>query len=188
MASAVRRVVTGHRPDGRSAVLFDGDAPNVTRRAAGNTSTLLWVTEETPADLEGAADRAERTIGVPPPVGGSLFRIIELPPGTGAGEHPDNETMLRNLGIAQGVLRGHAPRHPTIHRTHTLDYVVVLEGEVVLLLDEGEVLLRSGEVVVQQGTNHGWVNRGGATCRLAMVFIDAVEPGVIQQLANQGDK
>jgi hypothetical protein len=72
MAKAVRRVVTGHRADGRSTVLIDGPAPNVKRRAAGNASTLLWVTEESPAGISGGADRAAREIGVPPPARGTL--------------------------------------------------------------------------------------------------------------------
>ena len=119
----VRRVVTGHRADGRSTVLLDTPAPNVKQRQAGNASTLLWVTEETPALVGGTADRAAREIGVPPPRCGSVFRIAEFPPRTG-----------------------------------------------------GEVRLGAGDVVVQRGTNHAWINRGDALCRLGMVFIDAEEP------------
>ena len=174
MTKPVRRVVTGHRADGRSTVLIDAAAPNVKQRAAGNGSTLVWVTEETPAGLS-QTDRAAREIGVPPPRRGSIFRVAEFPPGVG-GEVRDHETVLRDFGIGADVKRGHAPRHPAIHRTRSLDYVVVLEGEITLLLDDGDVLLKAGDVVVQQGTNHAWINRGKATCRLAMVFIDAQEP------------
>jgi uncharacterized cupin superfamily protein len=77
------------------------------------------------------------------------------------------------------VKRGHPPRHPAIHRTRSIDYVVVLEGEIDLLLDDRDVRLGAGDVVVQQGTNHAWINRGAATCRLAMVFVDAAEPEVL---------
>lgn len=174
MATPVRRVVTGHRPDGRSTVLLDSAAPNVRQRQAGNASTLLWVTDESPAQL-AAADRAAREIGVPPPRRGSIFRLAEFPPGVG-GEVRDNETVLRDFGIGADVARGHPPRHPAIHRTRTVDYVVVLEGEIDLLLDDGDVRLKAGDVVVQQGSNHAWINRGRATCRLAMVFVDAEEP------------
>jgi mannose-6-phosphate isomerase-like protein (cupin superfamily) len=174
MAKPVRRVVTGHRADGRSAVLIDSAAPNVKQRAAGNGSTLLWVTDESPARLSDA-DRAAREIGVPPPRRGSIFRLAEFPPGVG-GEVRDNEAVLRDFGIGADVARGHAPRHPAIHRTRSVDYVTVLEGEIHLLLDDGEVHLKAGDVVVQQGTNHAWINRGSATCRLAMVFMDAEEP------------
>jgi mannose-6-phosphate isomerase-like protein (cupin superfamily) len=175
MAKAVRRIVTGHRADGRSTVLMDSAAPNVKQRAAGNGSTLLWVTDESPADVSGATDRAAREIGVPPPPRGSIFRLAEFPPGVG-GEVRDNETVLRDFGIGPDVARGHPPRHPAIHRTRSIDYVVVLEGEIDLLLDDGDVRLKAGDVVVQQGTNHAWINRGAVTCRMAMVFIDAEEP------------
>jgi hypothetical protein len=174
MTRPVRRIVTGHRADGRSTVLMDSAAPNVKQRAAGNGSTLLWVTDETPARLS-ETDRAAREIAVPPPRRGSIFRVAEFPPGVG-GEIRDNETVLRDFGIGPDVARGHPPRHPAIHRTRSLDYIAVLEGEITLLLDDGEVTLVAGDVVVQQGTNHAWINRGAATCRLAMVFIDAEEP------------
>jgi mannose-6-phosphate isomerase-like protein (cupin superfamily) len=156
-------------------VLIDGTAPNVKQRQAGNASTLLWVTEESPADVSGAIDRAAREIGVPPPRRGSIFRLAEFPPGIG-GDVRDNEAVLRDFGIGPDVARGQPPRHPAIHRTRSIDYVVVLEGEIHLLLDEGEVRLQAGDVVVQQATNHAWINKGRATCRLAMVFIDADEP------------
>lgn len=171
----VRRLVTGHRADGRSTVLLDGAAPNVKQRQAGNASTLLWVTDECPAQVSRSGDRAAREIGVPPPARGSIFRIAEFPPGVG-GEVRDNEAVLRDFGIGPDVKPGHPPRHPAIHRTRSLDYVVVLEGEITLLLDDSELTLAAGDVVVQQGTNHAWINRGAATCRLAMVFIDAEEP------------
>ena len=174
MARAVRRLVTGHLSDGRSTVLLDGPAPNVKQRKAGNASTLLWVTDEAPA-ATASGDRAAREIGVPPPRRGTIFRVAEFPPGVG-GEVRDNETMLHDFGIGADVKRGHPPRHPTIHRTRSVDYVVVLEGEIDLLLDDRDVHLGAGDVVVQQGTNHAWINRGAATCRLAMVFVDAEEP------------
>src|SRR5881394_19902 len=174
MARAVRRLVTGHLGDGRSTVLLDGPAPNVKQRKAGNASTLLWVTDEAPA-ATASGDRAARETGVPPPRRGTIFRVAEFPPGVG-GEVRDNETLLRDFGIGADVKRGHAPRHPAIHRTRTVDYVVVLEGEIDLLLDDRDIRLKTGDVVVQQGTNHAWINRGASTCRLAMVFVDAEEP------------
>jgi len=173
-----RRIVTGHRQDGRSTVLMDGQATQVRQRHAGNASTLLWVTDETPADVSGGGDRAARDIGVPPPAHGTIFRIAEFPSGSG-GEVRDNESVLRDFGIGPDIARGAPPRHPAIHRTRSLDYVVVLEGEISLLLDDGEVTVKAGDVVIQQGTNHAWINRGNATCRLAMVFIDAQEPAAL---------
>jgi mannose-6-phosphate isomerase-like protein (cupin superfamily) len=179
-ARAVRRVVTGHDTDGRSVVLFDSAAPNVKGRTQGNASTLLWVTDETPADVSGHADRAAREIGVPPPRGGTIFRLAEFPPSTGGEDLLDHATVLRDFGIGADVLPGRPAHHPLIHRTRTIDYVVVLEGEITLLLDDSEVRLAAGDVVVQQGTNHAWINRGPGRCRLAMVFVDAREPAALQ--------
>src|SRR5581483_3438471 len=133
-AKPVRRIITGHRHDGRSTIVMDGPAPNVKQRQAGNSSTLLWVTDETPAQASGRADRAARDIGVPPPARGSIFRLAEFPPGIG-GEVRDHDGLLRDFGIGPEIARGAPPRHPAIHRTRSLDYIVVLEGEIHLLLD-----------------------------------------------------
>jgi mannose-6-phosphate isomerase-like protein (cupin superfamily) len=164
-----RRVVTGHR-GGRGIVLFDGPAPNRKLRAAsGLVSTLLWVTDESPADISGSADRAEREIGVPPPPRGSLFRMVEIPPG---GKAMSREAVLKEMGLAGQS----ASAHPGMHKTRSVDYAVVIEGEIDMVLDEGEVHLAAGDVLVQQGTNHAWVNRGERPCRIAFVLLDAAEP------------
>jgi mannose-6-phosphate isomerase-like protein (cupin superfamily) len=164
----VRRVVTGHRA-GKAVVIFDGAAPNQKlRRASGLVSTLVWMTDETPADISGTADRAARESGVPPPASGSIFRVVDFPPEQGA---RSREAILREMGVAEHG----AARHHGMHRTRSVDYAVVLEGEIDMLLDEGEVHLQAGDVLVQQGTNHAWVNRGAAPCRIAFVLIDANE-------------
>ena len=142
----IRRVVTGHE-GGKAVVLHDGAAPNVKLRPTGLVSTLLWVTDESPAELSASADRAAREIGIPPPERGSIFRVVDFPPGTEA----------------------------VMHRTRSIDYAVILEGEIDMLLDDSEVRLRAGDVLVQQGTNHGWANRGKRNCRIAFVLIDARE-------------
>jgi mannose-6-phosphate isomerase-like protein (cupin superfamily) len=164
----VRRIVTGHR-DGKAVVIYDSAAPNQKlRQASGLVSTLLWVTDETPADISGAADRAAREIGVPPPANGSIFRVVDFPPE----QSPrSREAILREMGVAEhGVARHHG-----MHRTRSVDYAVVLEGEIDMLLDDSEVHLKAGDVLVQQGTNHAWVNRGKQPCRIAFVLIDARE-------------
>jgi len=162
----VRRVVTGHR-DGKAVVLFDSAAPNQKlRQASGLLSTLVWVTDETPADISGTVDRAQREIGVPPPPRGTIFRVVDFPPEGGA---RSREAVLKEMGVAD---HGGA-RHPGMHRTKSVDYAVVLEGEIDMLLDDSEVHLEAGDVLVQQGTNHAWVNRGSAPCRIAFVLIDA---------------
>ena len=165
---AVRRVVTGHR-DGKAVVIFDGAAPNQKlREASGLVSTLVWATDETPADISRIADRAARDIGVPPPAHGSIFRVVDFPPEQGP---RSREAILREMGVGEAG----SARHHGMHRTRSVDYAVVIEGEIDMLLDDSEVHLRAGDVLVQQGTNHAWVNRGNAPCRIAFVLIDARE-------------
>ena len=164
-----RRVVTGHR-DGKGTVLFDGPAPNrKLRQASGLVSTLLWATDESPADISGRADRAEREIGVPPPPRGSVFRVVEFPPGR---REMSREAVLKEMGLSGQP----GSTHPGMHKTRSIDYAVVLEGEIDMVLDECEVHLAAGDVLVQQGTNHAWINRGERPCRIAFVLIDAAEP------------
>ena len=173
MVQPTRRVVTGHDASGRAVVLIDGAAPNAKlRRATGLTSTLLWVTDRSPADNAGSADAAEREIGVAPPPRGSIFRVVDFPPAAEFGA-VDNAAMLREMGIASG--QGGA-RHAGMHRTRSIDYAVVISGEITMLLDDSEVHLKAGDVLVQRGTNHAWVNRGRENCRIAFVLIDAKEP------------
>ncbi len=170
MARQTRRVVTGHDANGKAVVLIDGAAPNAKlRKATGLTSTLLWVTVRSPADNCGSADAAEREIGVAPPPRGSIFRVVDFPPAVDFGA-VDNAAMLREMGMAGG--QGGA-RHAGMHRTESVDYAVVISGEIDMLLDDSEVHLKAGDVLVQRGTNHAWVNRGRENCRIAFVLIDA---------------
>ena len=173
MTRPARRVVTGHDAAGRAVVLLDGPAPNVKlRKATGLTSTLLWVTDKSPAYNSESADSAAREIGVAPPRRGSIFRVVDFPPAADVGA-VDNAAMLKEMGIADG---GHAdPRHATMHRTRSIDYVVVISGEIDMLLDDFEVHLKAGDVLVQRGTSHAWANRGKESCRVAFVLIDAEE-------------
>jgi quercetin dioxygenase-like cupin family protein len=175
-----RRVVTGHDATGKAVVLIDGAAPNAKLRAAsGVTSTLLWVTDESPADISGGTDRADRDIGVGPPPAGSIFRVVDFPPAAQAAPR-DNEAMIREMGIAQGASAARSTRHPGTHRTKSIDYAIVISGEIDMLLDDSEVHLKAGDVLVQQGTNHAWVNHGKEACRIAFVLIDAEEPAQIR--------
>jgi len=180
MAQATRRVVTGHDASGKAVVVIDGAAPNVKlRKASGATSTLLWVTGESPADISGGADRAERDIGVAPPPAGAIFRIVDFPPSTEF-EPVDNEALIREMGIRQGTSRARPARHAAMHRTKSIDYAVVISGEIDMLLDDSEIHLKAGDMLVQRGTNHAWVNRGKENCRIAFVLIDANEPAEIR--------
>ncbi len=176
MGKSVRRVVTGHDAGGKAIVLIDGAAPNQKVRKAGLVSTLLWATDETPADISGARDRAARESGVAPPPAGSVFRLVDFPPITAeAAATLDQAAIHREMGLT-GHASSAAARHPFTHRTRSVDYAIVLEGEIDMLLDDSQVHLKAGDVVVQQGTNHAWVNNSNANCRIAFVVIDAREP------------
>src|SRR2546422_9117747 len=103
MPQQTRRVVTGHDANGKAVVLIDGAARNAKlREATGLVSTLLWVTEESPAELSGGADEAAREIGVAPPPRGSIFRVGDFPPSVDFGV-VDNAAMLREMGIGAGL-------------------------------------------------------------------------------------
>lgn len=174
---AVRRVVTTVDAADKAVVLFDSANPNRTLRPArGNVMNLIWATGGAPADISGPNDRGAVDIGTQPPPGGTAFRIIDYPPTT-----PEQEARLdtgqrqREIGH-DAPKRGLPPRHPFMHRTRSLDYAIVLSGEIDMLLDDAEVHLKAGDVVVQQGTNHAWINRGREVCRIAFVLVDAHEP------------
>jgi len=176
LSENVRRVVTTVDKGDKAVVLFDAATPHKKVRAVAQTvSRLVWVTDQTPADLCGAADRAAVDIGIMPPAGGSAFRIVDFPPETPEMRNLDPASMHASLG--QGApKRGRPPRHPAMHRTRTVDYAIVMAGEIDMLLDDSEIHLKAGDVLVQQGTNHAWVNRGTEPCRIAFVLIDANEP------------
>jgi mannose-6-phosphate isomerase-like protein (cupin superfamily) len=175
MSAPTRRVVTGKDGTGKAIVVSDGTAGRVhTRKELGITNTVLWVTDRTPAPLgeQGNADKLE--VGVAPLPGGTIFRIIEFAPQKDV--QADYETKLqalRRIGLAPEGPAGEKPRDPGMHRTRTIDYIVILSGEIDMLLDDSEVHLRAGDVVIQVGTNHAWVNRGKETCRAAVVLVDA---------------
>jgi mannose-6-phosphate isomerase-like protein (cupin superfamily) len=173
MSSGIRRVVTGHDDNGKAIVESDGLAPNVKVRAgAGFISTLLWVTDESPANVGLRKDRADRTIGVPPPPNGSILRVVEFPPVTAEAEAMDADALRK----AMGVDHAGESRHAYMHRTKSVDYAIVLSGEIVMLLDDSEVSLKAGDILIQQATNHAWVNRSKTNCRIAFVLIDAHDP------------
>jgi mannose-6-phosphate isomerase-like protein (cupin superfamily) len=177
MEHAIRRIVTGHDDTGKAIIEMDGIAPNKKiRPGAGFVSTLLWVTDETPARLDTRSDRADRTIGVPPPPNGSVLRIVDFPPVTAEAEAMNQADLLKSMGVDHHAADGQAARHAYMHRTKSVDYALVLKGEIDMLLDDSEVHLKEGDVLIQQGTNHAWVNRSSSVCRIAFVLIDGIDP------------
>jgi mannose-6-phosphate isomerase-like protein (cupin superfamily) len=174
--SDVRRVVTTIDKNDKAVVLSDGPNPHKKVRPHAQTvSRLCWVTDQTPADMTGDKDRAAVDLGIMPPRGGSAFRVVDFPPETAEVRILDPSHLHASLGDG-APKRGLPPRHPAMHRTRTVDYAIVMSGEIDMLLDDTEIHLKAGDVLVQQGTNHAWVNRGTEPCRIAFVLVDAKEP------------
>lgn len=164
----LRRIVTGHDAGGRSVVILDDTPPaKVLEKAGGLVLTELWETQEAPAALSGG-DRRRTERKIEPERNGTVFRVIEYPPDSQRLRNIQPEAHFQSMG-AQAV-KG---RHPGMHRTKTLDYAIVLKGEIYAVLDEGEALLKAGDVLVQQGTSHAWSNRSDEPCLIAFVLIDA---------------
>ena len=174
----IRRIVTAHDADGKAIVEIDGIATRTRVRSdSGIASALLWVTDETPARMNLRKDRADREIGVPPPPRGSILRIVDFPPVTNdMMEKLDQAAILAEMGANHNASGGANAGNPFMHRTRSLDYAIVLQGEIDMLLDDSEVHMKAGDVMVQQATNHAWVNRSGKPCRMAFVLIDGVDP------------
>ena len=158
MALQVRRVITGHDANGKAVVKIDEVAKNVTSGRPGASAVNIWTTEGFPANNDGDADEGQRKVATTLK-NGTIFRIIEFAPGLAA----------RN------------------HRTDSVDYIVVISGEIEMELDDTLVRLKAGDVMVQRGTIHNWINRGTAPCVLAVILVDAkpVEAGG-KVLAAQG--
>jgi len=171
----VRRVVTGHDENGKAVVVMDGPAPflHLSPGRPGFWSNDIWRTGETPARI--AAQPQEPTLGprrqLPQP-GGSVVRINCIPPDAGALDSAAIAREFAALGNTAASTHAGAGRHPMIHRTETVDYAIVLSGEIWMVLDDSETLLKAGDVVVQCGTNHAWSNRSAAPCMLAFILLD----------------
>jgi hypothetical protein len=171
----VRRVVTAAASDGRSYLAADELLPAGPLDESGGFRRIgLWLTRAAPASNDGFDDPVpggalEQV--VPSGRGGTVVRIVDIPP---EGEWPEVRKLVTQPGVFTTEER--TARHQGFHRTNTLDYAMCLEGEVWLVLDDGETLLRGGDVVIQRGTYHAWSNRSGTTCRVLIVMIDADEP------------
>jgi mannose-6-phosphate isomerase-like protein (cupin superfamily) len=175
LSKDIRRVVTTHDDTGKAVILLDGPTPHVSRRPEGAVIYNIWLTDETPADMKGKQDRMARQVDIPPSRNGSVVRFLDLPP-TGDVSKMDVGAMQAHLGPEHSHPRARKPRHPGMHRTRTIDYAIIMAGECDMLLDDSEVHLKAGDILVQQATNHAWVNRGKEPCRICFVLIDGKEP------------
>jgi len=177
-SKAVRRIISVDDANGKSRAIADGPAPDVRTDPArpGYTSTRIWVTDRTPARIEGITDTLDAPHTLEAPPGGSVCRIVTFPPDdsfmarVGASEV---QTYFTAMGSPQASTYSATSPHPYIQKTCTLDLCLVLEGEITLVLDTQEVQLKAGDTIVQRGTNHAWSNRSTKPCTIAFSIHDA---------------
>ncbi len=175
MPRSFRRVVTGHNAQGTSIFIMDGPAPSVHSRGTGaTTATDFWETRAAPADNSGSLDPTmDHAFRLPPPQNGTIFRVVEYPPDSqrvASMRRPDVAHDSKSEGYVRDL---HNTRHPGFHKTNSIDYAIVLSGEIYALMDEGEALLKTGDILIQRGTSHAWSNRTNEPACVAFVLIDA---------------
>jgi mannose-6-phosphate isomerase-like protein (cupin superfamily) len=167
MAREPRRIVTGHDAEGKSVFVIDGPPTPF--------GAYCWMTDATPVNNTGSGDAGLQVRKLEPPPSGSIFRFAAIPPEDPKVSREERERQTAKLFAQMDAAhcRSDTSRHPGMHKTRTIDYVVLLSGEVTLLLDKGEVDLKPFDVVVQCGTSHAWVNNGKEPALIAAVRIDA---------------
>lgn len=187
----IHRVVTGHAADGRAVVVSDGPLPTVVELSAlpGVVFHEVWNTQSTPAPLGNGPDPTLDPLRLPPPQAGTRIRFVDIPPDTAElmahGVARVGEAFAQVGDVSASTAKAGSP-HPLMHRTESLDYGVVIEGEIVLVLDDSEVVMKPGSMVVQRGTNHAWANRSGKTCRMLFVLVDGrYDPALAEALAKR---
>jgi mannose-6-phosphate isomerase-like protein (cupin superfamily) len=189
----IRRVVTGHDASGKAIVVSDGLAPSVRTNPLrpGHVSVDIWRTKAAPATI--GRDEPDPTAGprkIHADPGGTVFRISEVAPESDAIRNLTPEKareLFKAMGNENASTWGRGGRHPLMHRTETVDYAVVLDGEIFMVLDDTEVKLTTGDVVIQRGTNHAWSNRSGKPVRMLYVLIDGrFDPELAAQLTEGG--
>jgi mannose-6-phosphate isomerase-like protein (cupin superfamily) len=187
---AIQRVVTGHDAQGQAIISSDGPLAVVTELKAlpGVVFHEVWNTIGTPAPIDNGADPTLGPITLPPPKNGTRIRFVDIP--------PDNSELLARsadevragfseIGDAGASTVHKGAPHPLMHRTQSVDYGIVIEGELTLIVDAGEVTVRPGSVVVQRGTNHAWANRSDKPCRILFILVDGeFDPGLAKLLAG----
>ncbi len=176
-AKPVRRIVTAE-DEGKSRAIHDGPSPDVRTDPArpGFSSTRIWVTDRTPARIEGVRETVHLPHAIEPPAGGSVCRIVAFPPDAAfKGGAKEVRAFFEAMGSPGASTFGAHSPHPYMQKTRTLDFCLVLDGEITLVLDTEEVHLAAGDTVVQRGTNHAWSNRSDRPCTIAISSHDAAD-------------
>jgi len=177
MVHRIRRVVTGLDRKGKSIFISDGEAPNVMEMASmpGLAITDLWRTGSAPASNSGNADSAAGRIKLEPPPSGTILRIVEFPPDAAWRGTADPKKAFASIGASGAPDPGASDA--LMHATATVDYIIVIKGEIWAILDEGEKLLKPGDILVQRGTNHSWSVRGHEPAIVVAVLVGAKPVG-----------
>ncbi len=169
MTTTFRRIITGHNEQGKSVVV--GDKPPM----EFGPLFEMWVTDRSPSSYGTEDEAAERRVKLEPPENGTLFRFFRIDPEDPALSRDEVERRVAAGFAAMGAehCRPDTRRSPHMHTTRTIDYIILLEGEVTLRLDEDEVNLKPFDVVIQRGTNHAWINKSKQPALLAAILVDA---------------
>ena len=173
----IRRIVTADDAHGRSRIAEDAPATAIRTVAErpDYRAVNIWRTEAAPAPIDAPDSITDHKGILPPKNGGSILRIIDYPP-----EAADPEERQRQIAATFGGIFADADHdkrpgaHPGMHRTDTVDYAIILAGEIWAVMDECETLMRAGDVLIQRGTNHAWANRSDQTARICFVLLDGV--------------
>jgi len=173
MVWRMRRVVTGHDKSGQSVFLQDGLAKNIKEMDSmpGLALTDLWETTGAPASNEGKEDAAKRPVRLEPPKGGTIVRIVEFPPDSAWRDKADANAAFNSIGAGHAKDKSNAD--PMMHKTATVDYIIVLKGQIYAIMEKGETLLKEGDILIQRGTNHSWSVRGKKPCVVAAILVSA---------------
>ncbi|MBI3246801.1 MAG: cupin domain-containing protein [Deltaproteobacteria bacterium] len=174
MAKPIRRIVTGHNAAGKSIIAQDAIATSVLElpSAPGLRVTDLWETITAPADLSGGTDPVARPVHLEPKPTGTICRVVELPPDAALGKQADSREMFASLGASH--VADTSSSTPMMHKTASVDYAIVLSGEIWAVMDEGETCMKAGDVLIQCATNHAWSNRSNEPAFVAFILVGAV--------------
>lgn len=169
----VRRLVTGHDENGKSRIIMDGPAESVLvmEKMGDLTVTDFWETTGAPAGNTGDEDNADRPIHLEPTPTGTIYRIVDFPPDSAWKDGIDGAEAFAQMQAAHAADRDAAD--PAMHKTATVDYAMVLAGEIWAVMDTEERLMQAGDVLIQRGTNHAWANKTDEFCRMMFVLCGA---------------
>lgn len=179
MSAEFRRIVTGHDAEGKAVIQHAAPPTRVVDVSKnGPRFYEVWNTRDMPAPIDrDGLEPFEDKLTLAPPSHGTRIRVLDIQPETAQMQSLDAAEGRRHfeaLNAGDASTGGEGAPHPFMHRTETIDYGIVLLGEIYLIVDRGEILCRQGDIVIQRGTNHAWANRSDKVCRIAFILIDGV--------------